>query len=137
MNENVGFLNFYVQPSKYPLPLFLSEDIVDYVPALIFIYDSRSQRIAYGNGKFRDFTGRDVQNLDITLEVLVHSQDQPKVGQVLKACLSDGTGDLRPLHRQAGGSQRALCFSRRHGIPAPGRRHLEQSSITDCTRHHR
>ena len=90
MNEKVGFLNFYVQQSKDPLPLFPSERIADYVPALIFIYDARSQRIQYGNRKFQDFTGRRSQDLNIALEALVHSQDQSKVGQVLSACLSAG-----------------------------------------------
>jgi PAS domain S-box-containing protein len=78
MNEKISFLNFFFQHEKDCLPLFLSENIADSLPALIFIYDTDSCSIRYGNQKFAEFTGkplRDLQSSITPLKSFVHQED--------------------------------------------------------------
>jgi len=88
MNEKIGYLNLFFQHEEAPIPIFLSENIADYLPALIFIYHSETCTIHYGNQRFTDFTGKNSEMLKDSgglLESLIHPEDVGEVEALLNS----------------------------------------------------
>ncbi|HET9487451.1 MAG TPA: PAS domain-containing protein, partial [Chryseosolibacter sp.] len=88
MNEKPGYLNVFFKQQSNPLTTFRAEDLIEWLPDMIFIYDAESRRVQYGNRKFKDFTGRFSHNhkpSDEELKTLLHPEDSRYVEKLLNS----------------------------------------------------
>src|SRR5688500_13175699 len=103
MNEKIGYLNLFFQHEKNSLPLFLSENIAEYLPAPIFICDVERRQIQYCNHKFRDYTAARFfaagKVPDDLLSVCFHRKDLALFEKLFDAF-------------QSGDNKRAHCIAR-------------------------
>lgn len=119
MNEKIGYLNLFFQHKKETLPLFLSENLAEHLPALIFVYNVESRKIDYGNEEFREYTGqpsREEKTHEDFLMACVHEQDLRGFEKLLQTLLEDkhkkAHCDARLADRQG-----RYCFYRIEGAP--------------------
>ena len=124
MNEKINYLNVFFQHDEDCLQRYKPEDLADFLPALIFIFDSDKGRIRYQNKKFTDFAGEhsDVSGAwNGTLASVLHPDDcrgveraldsvrHPRVGSPLTDCivrLSDKSGHYHYHRLQASSLKR-------------------------------
>lgn len=88
MSEKISYLNVFFQHDKECLPALTSEELADYIPALIFVFDTETNSIRYGNRKFVEFTGRKTNSLfqwRNVLTALFHPADHGFVHDLLDA----------------------------------------------------
>ncbi|HTF31267.1 MAG TPA: hypothetical protein VK625_20565 [Flavitalea sp.] len=86
----------FFQYENDSLPLFLSENIADHLPSLIFVYNARSGGAQCGNLKFTALTGKYSEILEeskVTLESFVHGEDLRRLEELFQAI--EGAG---PVH---------------------------------------
>ncbi len=56
MNENINFLNFFYNTGKSTEESYPSQ-IVDFFPALVFVYDLEHEKVSFSNRKFSSYFG--------------------------------------------------------------------------------
>lgn len=87
MNEKVGYLNVFIQGNSAPW-LSPQENIADYFPDPVFVYDCGTQSIEYANRKFAELTDSysdRVKDSDGLLRAIVHPEDYENFRRIISS----------------------------------------------------
>src|SRR4051812_25548275 len=55
MNEQINFLRFFFDSGKFTESSSITESILDFLPSLVYVYDTSSGRIIYSNSAFKSY----------------------------------------------------------------------------------